>query len=253
MNDLRFSHIENRLERLIEGSFAQIFHRSITAHDMVMQLARALENNLRFSNDSDPRPIGPDYYEVNIQTELFQQLLENEPILESQLGQSLIDLAMLLGYRLLDVPHVKIRPDDTLRANDLIVTAKHLSSPRTHTAAMSRIELPQESPAPKNPQLLINGTQTIDLKDPLINIGRGRDNHIVLEDPYASRHHVQLRLRYGAYTLFDTNSQAGVLVNDVPAREHRLQSGDVFRIGKTRLIYLEDEDGMTDAQDAYFD
>jgi pSer/pThr/pTyr-binding forkhead associated (FHA) protein len=51
---------------------------------------------------------------------------------------------------------------------------------------------------------------------------------------------VQLRLRFGSYTLFDMNSHAGVLVNDVPVREHRLQPGDVIRLGKTQLVYLED-------------
>jgi pSer/pThr/pTyr-binding forkhead associated (FHA) protein len=104
---------------------------------------------------------------------------------------------------------------------------------------MERIDIP-DMRAPQNPQLIINGQDTYPLKEPLINIGRSRDNHIVLDDPYSSRHHAQLRLRFGVYTLFDTQSQGGIMVNDVIVREHRLQAGDVIKLGKTQMVYLED-------------
>jgi pSer/pThr/pTyr-binding forkhead associated (FHA) protein len=107
---------------------------------------------------------------------------------------------------------------------------------------MKRIDIPQ-SAAPKNPQLIINGEQTVPLTDQIVNIGRSRDNQIVLNDPYASRHHIQLRLRFGVYTLFDTQSQGGVYVNDVIVREHRLQPGDVIRLGKTQMVYFEEPAG----------
>ena len=106
-----------------------------------------------------------------------------------------------------------------------------------------------ETYTPQNPQLIVNGETAIPLNSPIINIGRSRDNHIVLNDPYISRHHVQLRLRFGVYTLFDTQSQGGVLVNDVVVREHRLQPGDVIRIGKTQLVYFEDAPHLDEQTD----
>jgi pSer/pThr/pTyr-binding forkhead associated (FHA) protein len=94
---------------------------------------------------------------------------------------------------------------------------------------------------PHNPQLIVNGKHIIPLQKPIVNIGRSKDNHLVLDDLFVSRHHIQLRLRFGRYTLFDTSSQSGTKVNDVPVREHRLQSGDVIRVGKTQIVYLEDD------------
>ena len=50
----------------------------------------------------------------------------------------------------------------------------------------------------------------------------------------------KLRLRFGHYVLFDTQSYSGTTVNDVQVKEHILQTGDVICIGRTRLVYIED-------------
>jgi pSer/pThr/pTyr-binding forkhead associated (FHA) protein len=41
--------------------------------------------------------------------------------------------------------------------------------------------------------------------------------------------------------IFDTDSAAGTYVNNVMIREHRLQPGDVIRLGKISMVYLEDD------------
>src|SRR5690606_19807961 len=85
-----------------------------------------------------------------------------------------------------------------------------------------------------------SGEKVIPMNQALITIERSQETDIILEDPYVSRHHAQLRLRFGHYTLFDADSQSGTFVNDVRIREHRLQSGDVIRIGATSMVYMED-------------
>ena len=47
-----------------------------------------------------------------------------------------------------------------------------------------------------------------------------------------------MRLRFGAYTLFDVNSRGGTMVNNIRVTEHQLQSGDVIKIGGTKLTYI---------------
>ena len=74
----------------------------------------------------------------------------------------------------------------------------------------------------------------------------------VVDDRAVSRYHLQLRLRFGRYTLFDIQSQGGTLVNEVKIKEHNLQTGDVIQIGNTRLVYMEDRpisDGQTQTND----
>ena len=64
---------------------------------------------------------------------------------------------------------------------------------------------------------------------------------MVIDDAYTSRLHAQIRLRFGQYVIFDTDSHAGTFVNEVRIREHCLRAGDVIRVGKTTIVYMEDD------------
>jgi hypothetical protein len=242
MNDQAISRLEARLERLIEGAFAQLFSKTIRAQDIALHLSRAMENSIQPSTDGDPRPYAPDMYTIRLNPNVYDHLMARQPELATLLGQHLVELATAVGYRLHDVPNINILAATNIETSELFVEARHRSGVVPATAVMKRIDIPQ-SAAPKNPQLIINGEKTVPLTDQIVNIGRSRDNQIVLNDPYASRHHVQLRLRFGVYTLFDTQSQGGVYVNDVIVREHRLQPGDVIRLGKTQMVYFEEPAG----------
>ena len=240
MNDQSLSRFEAQLERLIEGAFAQLFSKTISAHDIALHLARAMEADLQPGTDGDVRPFAADQYSIRMNPDVQEQLIKRQPSLESILGEHIVELASQSGWRLNQTPLISIIADPALDSNELSVFTSHGAMKRNATAVMQRIETPKPDPLPTNPQLIVNGQRVIPLSQPIVNIGRGRDNHIVLDDPYTSRHHAQLRLRFGRYTLFDTHSQGGVMVNDVLVREHRLQSGDVIRLGKTQIVYLED-------------
>lgn len=233
--------LEAHLERMIESAFAHLFRGAVRPQEIALQLSRAMEMGLETPSQNDPRPIAPDVYLIRLHPEVCEHLLDRKPDLSQIFANHLVELAAHLGYRLLEMPQVTLLSDPTLARNQVHVIADHSAQRRHATAVMQRVDAPNDAPAPRHPLVVINGIYTVELHDPLVTIGRSRDNHIVLEDPHASRHHAQLRLRFGSYTLFDMDSQVGTLVNDVPVREHRLQPGDVIRIGRTRLLYLEDE------------
>src|SRR5690606_16533592 len=136
------------------------------------------------------------------------------------------------------IPHIQLIADSTLDSGIVMVSADHTGG--NDTAVLQSVKAPVAHDSPLNPQLLIDGQTSIALDGGLINIGRSQRNQIVLDDPHVSRQHAQIRLRFGHYMLFDTTSQGGTYVNEVRVREHRLQPGDVIRIGKTRMVYLED-------------
>lgn len=240
MNDQKLSRFETQLERLIEGAFARLLSKTISAHEIALQVVRAMEDDLLQPTDGDPRPFAPDQYAIRMNPDVQYHLLQRQPALGELLAQHIVELAAQSGYRLNNVPIIQIIADAEYAANELKVQTQHIEQRRDSTAVMARIDPPPEDRAPQNPQLIINGKRTVRLSEPIINVGRGRDNHIVLDDPYCSRHHAQLRLRFGRYTVFDTNSSSGVTVNEVNVREHRLQPGDVIRLGKTQLVYWED-------------
>jgi Protein of unknown function (DUF3662)/FHA domain len=247
MNEQHIARLEAQLERLVEGAFAQLFGKKIRAQDIALQLVRALEDERRPPRTDDPRPFAPDVYYIYLSIRVHSHLLRNHPNLAQILSRHLVDLATQAGYRLNYVPSIYLFADNRLDDGALVVRAAHSDERGSSTAAMQPVKLPTTQTAPHNAQLLMGGKQALRLTELLVTIGRDRDNHLILDDNYASRQHAQIRLRFGVYTLFDSNSRGGTFVNNVQVKEHRLQSGDVIRIGKTEMIYLDD-DPLNDSQ-----
>ena len=233
--------LEAQIERLIEGAFTGVFRRQLQAHDVALQLARSMDDNLQGPQGDDPRPIAPDQYTIHLHPRVQQHWHSAQPHLTQKLSQHLLDLAAQLGYRMPGKPLVKLVAHDMLKASQCKVQAGHSGLRQNTTAAMQPIATTGAQQSPQNPQLVINGERTVKLEKALINIGRGGDNDIVLDDLTVSRHHAQLRLRLGVHTLFDVQSRGGTRVNGVSVREHRLASGDVVQVGNTRLIYIADD------------
>ena len=89
------------------------------------------------------------------------------------------------------------------------------------------------------------GGQRTDLPLDALTIGRAPDNRLVLQDAQASSHHAEIRPDAQGYLLVDLNSRNGTFVNEqrLMAQTPRLLiSGDVVRIGETRLSYAAGED-----------
>lgn len=76
----------------------------------------------------------------------------------------------------------------------------------------------------------------------VINIGRGSENHLVLESDSVSRRHCRLKKKDGAWTVTDLNSTNGTYVNDVQVKSYQLQRGDQIKVGDTIFKYLSGSD-----------
>lgn len=242
MRDSHINQLEARLESLVEGAFAHFFGRKIRAQDIALQLARSMESGLRATGAEDPRPIAPDNYQIFVSQDTVQHLRQRRPNLAAVLSQHLVELATDAGYRMDSSPIIQLMVDETLKSGDIHVQASHINDGRnTTTSIMEPVAVPSQAAAPLNAQFVI-GERSIPLNEPLLNVGRNTSNHVILDDPRVSRHHAQIRLRFGQYTLFDVKSRAGTFVNDVMVKEHTLVSGDIIRMGDTKILYIEDED-----------
>jgi hypothetical protein len=239
MNEQPIAHLESQLERLVEGAFAHLFGRHTRAQDLAVELARAMQEAATSGTPRDPRPIAPDHYCISLNTQTRDRLLHKQPTLLDRLSNHLLELATNLGYRMICSPTIELVTDDSVNTPSFRVQANHSLKKHSTTAVMKRVEIPAFA-KPGNPQILIAGHAAINLVDDVVNIGRGHDNQIVIEDPSVSRHHLQLRLRFGRYTLFDTESRGGTWVNNVRIHEHNLQNGDVVQVGSTQFVYMED-------------
>lgn len=244
MNDKLIAQLERQLEYLIEGAFTNLFRKRLSTHDIALKLARSMESSLRYDPSDMSHPVAPDQYTILLHPEHHQLLEKNRPELASTLADHLIDIAGEAGYRMAQKPSVHILPQPQLGKSEVTVVANHTSKEENPTQAMKPISV-QPVAATPGCQFIINGQQTITSTETVINIGRSQDNHIVLEEPTVSRHHVQIRWRFGTYTLFDTNSSAGTRVNNKPITEHHLRDGDVIQVGNSAIVFMQSVTGAS--------
>ena len=76
-----------------------------------------------------------------------------------------------------------------------------------------------------------------------VRVGRLPDNDLVLYDMGVSRYHCEIVRDGEIYTLRDTGSANGTLLNDVISTEAHLASGD--RVGVGPVTFLFETDGLT--------
>ncbi len=69
-------------------------------------------------------------------------------------------------------------------------------------------------------------------------IGRGRDNHVIIDDPFTSSNHAVIVWREKSWWLEDLNSHNGTFLNgERIARPYPLTPGDRIAIGETTLYF----------------
>lgn len=239
----RFSRLEARIEQLIEGSFARLFNDRLHPREVALRLARAVEDNLR--TEADGSLIAPNLFVVCLHTDDLTDLARATPDLAQHLCETVTDFANRAGVRLMSAPRVELCANESVNPRGILITATH-ADPTRSTQVMPA--LPPSSGsirtpelAARRPYLILQGKNTIPLDRGVINIGRKRENHIVIDDPRVSRLHAQLRLRYGRYVLYDLGSRGGTLVNSARVTETILQPGDVISLAGVMLVYMEDD------------
>jgi hypothetical protein len=241
MIDEKLARFESNLERLVENTFTSFFGRRMRAHDLALEIARALQESAHAGTHDDPRPVAPDVYEIQLSQPLHAQILPQQEELIQTLTQHIVDLALHAGYRLKHNPTLRFVIRDSGDRHAVRVAASHSNLPRSSTTSMKRVEIPRgRGSEPLRAYLLINSERAIFLDEVLTSIGRQRDNHIILDDPYVSRHHLQIRRRENEFILFDIRSQGNTFVNGVQVKEHHLQTGDVIQLGKSTLVFVVD-------------
>lgn len=246
MSKNRLTHLEERIVQLVEGSFARLFAGHLHPRQVAIQLTRVMEDNARPSLGGQPS-LAPDTYTVYLSQHDYSALIEAQPDLPKALGTHLVDLAGRLNLRMSRFPTVRLAPSASVARRQIRVDAEHAHTPR-QTAAFSTVEPAQPKP-PSNARLVVEGTREIPLAQPVINIGRQLDNHIVIDDTRISRRHAQLRLRQGRYMLFDLGSRRGVTVNGQSVQECILRSGDQIGFGGAQAHYLDDAPDVPRRQD----
>ncbi len=242
MDKNRFSQFEERIQTLVEGGFARLFAGRLKPREVAVRLARAMEDNADL--DESGNLVAPNRYEVHLHPDDHAVLLET-PGLAATLARHLIDLAQESDLRLDVTPDVVLVRDAAVPLHAISVQADHVHGVR-QTTQMMVVSESGGDPAPGEPTLpaaflVVDGGKYVPLDRPVINIGRRRDNTVVLDDRRVSRQHCQLRFRFGDCVLYDLGSRGGTYVNDARVSECVLHPGDVISLAGVQVVYVVEE------------
>ena len=239
-----FSRFEMQIHKLVEGTFTRVFGGNLLPTDVAGQLLRALEDNLH--TDSTGRLIAPVVYRVRMNPADHQALMQNQPDLSELLADELVEVARQANLLLVQIPQVKLLADNSLNRHAIHITAqnaKHIDT--TEVKPLNSKPAAQTTIESLNAALIVDGRQQIPLDKPVVNIGRHRDNDIILDNPKVSRHHAQVRQRSGGYMIFDLDSAGGTIVNGETVSQAMLDTGDIIELAGTSLLYVEESQPRT--------
>ncbi|MDQ3880489.1 MAG: DUF3662 and FHA domain-containing protein [Chloroflexota bacterium] len=250
------SAIESFLERLFEAPIGRLFGARMQPIALAKRIERSMDTNRTYTNDG---VLVPNAYDLYLNPTDYAVFESYRSVLEDDLAHEVLGRARRERYTLVARPRVRIIADDGTRRGDIRVAA-NLVDDRGGRAAPSADETPGmpsdtrvfAAPTPQPPQpprpappsrpyLLVHGDagppMRFELGGALISIGRGAENDLIVDDPQVSRHHCQLKLQQGAYSLTDMGSTNGSYVNGQRVSEVALGPGDIIELGGTRIEF----------------
>jgi len=247
----KIDQFETMAERLVEGTFARLFAGRISPMKVALHLERAIEEHQVCVPGETAQ--APTEYWIYLNPKDFQALAaqnaqDQESVSPEQaLGRHITELIDDTNLALQSPPVVHIQADEDVPVRDVRVEARWIrpESDVDPTRQMAKEDLEEEAPAPREgprgrPFFILEGERHVSLSEPTISIGRALDNDVIIEDSRVSRHHAQIRQRYGHMVLYDLDSSGGTQINGYPVEECVLHSGDVISFAGIEVIYGED-------------
>jgi pSer/pThr/pTyr-binding forkhead associated (FHA) protein len=241
MMNLNFDRLEKRLQALFEENLPSIFIGKKPRIKLIDRLIIAMQENTCL--DEDNLPIAPDQYILNVPPGDLYDWQQHQDTL-NLMADILNSTGSEEGLQFNAKPTIQLRGRTILPEGQFSIDAiiSEIAPDKTDTITVAD-QTPDElqiNPLPKDAMLIIQGKTAFVLDKPVINIGRHSDNDLVLDDPYISRHHAQLRAIHPYFVIFDVGSLSGLVLNGKKVTKATLQAGDVIKIGDIFLIYNQD-------------
>ena len=93
---------------------------------------------------------------------------------------------------------------------------------------------------PEDYFLISQGVKAVPLNQPIVSIGRGHDNTVVIDDPRISRHHAEIRVIQDRFVFFDLQSTGGSFINGQRLNQGLLYPGDLISLAGVNLVFIYD-------------
>lgn len=237
---LKLDQLEIKLQSMVENQLAGILP-GLKAEDRIVQkLAGALKQNI--VEQKGEAGLAPNVFTLIVAPD--SSPMWKEPRTIETLKEIISRAGGEVGLKFASPPSINISTDENYSPDDVSVIASHKLEPLGDTKGMETpvpdaASSPEEG-IPENAFLIVEGVKVHALTEPVINIGRRLENHLVIDDPRVSRNHAQLRSIKGRFVLFDLNSTGGTFVNGQRTSQTVLYPGDVISLAGVALIFGQD-------------
>lgn len=240
----KLDQLESKLQSLVENQLLGILP-GLQAEDRIIQrLATALKQNI--VQESEDNAVAPNVFTLIVSPDSSPMWKEASTL--DALKSIIVTASRDVGLKFTGVPTIAITTDENYSAEDIGVVASHRLEPLGDTKGSPNPTAAPETEGgesiPENAFLIIEGVKVYTLTEPVINIGRRLENHLVIDDPRVSRNHAQLRSIKGRFVLFDLNSTGGTFVNGQRTSQTVLYPGDVISLAGVALIFGQDNPPM---------
>ncbi len=236
-------YLEQRIQNLVEKSITLVPGQS------TRQLTIAIIHDLRDTVVSAAMHEVeiPNIYTIRVNSADYSRLTQDTEWLDS-LKSILLDSFAEANLKLHGALSIEITPDDSISLQKFEVNYFSVHTTIEQTAALNPSALNTYS---KKHSLgakyyLLQDQNVFPLNRGIFQIGRRRDNHLVLEHPSVSRNHTQIRLIDGNYVIFDLNSTSGTFVNGVKIKQTILHPGDVITLAGYSIIFIQESESSPD-------
>ena len=249
---------EQRLEGLVNGTFAKVFKSEVQPVEIAGALQRECDNNATIWNRD--RTVVPNDFIVELSAPDFERLSPYSGQLGDELAGMVRDYAKQQRYTFMGPIKVHLEKADDLDTGLYRVRSRTLASSSSQQAPASAppagrppagggYGYPQPTAAPRpgatspggrtRHWIEINGTRHQISRATLV-LGRSTDADVRIDDPGVSRRHCEIRTGTPS-TIQDLGSTNGIVVDGQHTTRATLRDGSRIVVGSTTVIYRQAE------------
>lgn len=211
--------IEQKLEKLVEGTFTRAFPSSVKPIELGKRVRRVLEDKKTIGVQG--QIIIPNRYVISLSPKDLENIESIQESIQREISSSIRDHANDENYHFQGTLTVEIFSNSSLKTGSIEVDG-----------------LFEENKGGFPPGSLIdeNGKRLI-ITEQKLSIGRDTKSTMQVVDVEVSRNHAEIRLLNTSFVLIDLQSTNGTFVNGQRVQEHTLQNFDQIKIGSTILLF----------------
>ena len=211
--------IEQKLEKLVEGTFTRVFPSSVKPIELGKRIRRVLEDKKTIGVQG--QIIIPNRYVISLSPKDLENIESIQESIQREISSSIRDHANDENYHFQGTLTVEIFSNSSLKTGSIEVDG-----------------LFEENKGGFPPGSLIdeNGERLI-ITEQKLSIGRDTKSTMQVVDVEVSRNHAEIRLLNTSFVLIDLQSTNGTFVNGQRVQEHTLQNFDQIKIGSTILLF----------------